>query len=534
MYKISEQLSYRQTGFFSKIISDYVDQHEALRSFYQFTPNEDGVKEAIEKRRTFKTDRKLLVNVLRAQYAIADTSSQVKKNIELLSSPDTFTLCTAHQPNIFTGHLYFIYKILHIIKLAEHLKKRIPGNNFVPVFYMGSEDADLEELGHIFINGQKYEWRTKQTGAVGRMTVDEDFINLIDQISGQLTIFPYGVELLQLIRNCYVKDTTIQEATFRLINYLFNDYGLIVLIPDNADLKRSMLSIFEDDIFNNTPSEIVSKTGEQLSNLYKVQAHPREINLFYLQDGLRNRLIKKDNLYYVEDSNIHFTQEEIKAELHSHPERFSPNVILRGLYQEIILPNVAFIGGGGELAYWLELKDLFLHYNIPYPVLLLRNSFILIDKKAKALCEKLKIGVPDLFKPENTLINELVKKESTHQLYLSLEKQQVKEVYDEIKKVVGQIDTTLIAHTEALMTKASKGLDALEKKMLKAEKRKFDTQASQIKKIKSILFPGGELQERIENFMPYYAKFGKDFISSLYNHSFIFEHQFRLLIQEDN
>jgi bacillithiol biosynthesis cysteine-adding enzyme BshC len=532
MYKLY-QLPYHQTGVFSKIILDYLDQAEYLKQFFLHAPTIDGVKRAIEHRKKFSNNRTVLVKILEEQYAEIEASHEVKKNISALLSENTFTVCTAHQPNIFTGHLYFIYKILHIIKLAEHLNAHLPENNFVPVYYMGSEDADLEELGHIFINGQKYEWQTNQKGAVGRMKVDDAFLKLIEEISGQLDIFPDGNKLLHLVKKCYTKDLSIQEATFKLVNDLFSDYGLIVLIPDNAELKKLMSSIFEDDISRNTPSEIVSRTGEELSKYYKVQAYPREIYLFYLKDSLRYRIIEKSNVFYVEDTDIYFTLDEIKNELQSYPERFSPNVILRGLYQEIILPNLVFIGGGGELAYWLELKDLFIHYNIPYPVLLLRNSFLLIDKNATALCKKLQLDIVDLFKPENILINELVKKESTHQLYLTLEKQQIKEVYDEVKNAVQQIDDTLKPHTEALYVKALKGLDALEKKMLKAEKAKFETQQRQIKKLKSLLFPHGGLQERVENFMPYYSRYGKDFISILYENSLVFQQLFCVLSEEE-
>lgn len=532
MYKLSQQLPYRQTGFFSKIILDYLDQPDHLKQFFLQSPTTDGIKAAIDQRKKFNTNRPLLVKTLEEQYANIETSAQVKKNISLLSSANTFTVCTAHQPNIFTGHLYFIYKILHIVKLAEHLNTYLPENNFVPIYYMGSEDADLEELGHIFINNKKYEWQTKQKGAVGRMKVDDAFLKLIEEISGQLHILPFGKDLLHLIESCYARGTSIQTATFTLVNNLFSEYGLVILIPDNAELKRLVSSIFEDDILSNKPSEIVSKTSEDLSKQYKVQAHPREINLFYLKDNLRNRLIKKDN-FYVEDTDINFSTEEIKNELQNHPERFSPNVILRGLYQEIILPNIAFIGGGGELAYWLELKNLFECYDIPYPVLLLRNSFTLIDKNINNLCKKLQLDIADLFKPEDTLINELVKKESTHQLYLTLEKQQIKEVYDNIKETVQQIDVTLDPHTQALFIKALKGIDTLEKKMLKAEKRKFETQQRQIKKLKSLLFPDGSLQERVENFMPYYARYGRDFINILYENSLVFQQQFCVLSEEE-
>lgn len=533
MQNSSRQLTYRDTNFFSKIILDYIDGAEQLAPFFLHTSTAEGIQQSILQRQNFNTDRKLLVKVLGEQYAQIDTSPQVKKNIELLGSQNTFTVCTAHQPNIFTGHLYFIYKILHTIKLTDHLNTLIPENNFVPVFYMGSEDADLEELGHIFINGQKYEWQTKQTGAVGKMQVDAYLVKLIDEISGQLTVLPFGEEIIKLLKSCYIKSTSIQEATFQLVNKLFSDFGLIILLPDNADLKRLMQPVFEDDIFNNTPSEIVDNTSKELSKYYKVQAYPREINLFYLKDNIRSRLVEKKNVYYVEDTDIHFTAEEIKAELNEHPERFSPNVILRGVYQETILPNLAFVGGGGELAYWLELKNLFQHYKIPYPLLILRNSFLLIEDKIRTLQEKLQLTTDDLFKQENTLINELVKKESTHQLLLTLEKQQIKEVFGEIKKAVQQIDITLQPHSEALLVRALKNLDALEHKMLKAEKRKFEAQQRQIKKIKSALFPDGGLQERIENFMPYYAKYGEDFIKMLYENSLLFEQKFTVLTETE-
>jgi uncharacterized protein YllA (UPF0747 family) len=159
---------------------------------------------------------------------------------------------------------------------------------------------------------------------------------------------------------------------------------------------------------------------------------------------------------------------------------------------------------------------------------------MLIDKKVQALYKKLQFDVQDLFKSEDYLINEFVKKESTHQLYLTLEKQQVTEVYNEIKKVVRQIDNTLEVHTQTLLAKALKSLDALEKKILKAEKRKFETHVGQIKKIKALLFPLDELQERVENVMPYYANFGKEFIRILYEHSMIFQQQFCVLSEEDN
>ena len=529
----TELLSYQQTNYFSKIVTDYLSQNNSLTNFHQHTFNIEGIKSAIAERKKFSTNRKVLVDQLHLQYASIQASDKVSQNINALLDENTFTVCTAHQPNIFTGHLYFIYKIIHTIKLADTLNRELPGNKFVPVFYIGSEDADIEELGHIFINGEKYEWSTKQTGAVGRMIIDDALLNIIKKINGQLVIEPFGKEIIQMVQECYTKGATIQDASFTLINKLFCNYGLIVLLPDNRELKKTVSSIFEDDIFNNTSSEIVNKTSEKLSHHYKIQAHPREINLFYLKDDTRKRIVQEKDFYKVNDTAIRFTKDELKIELQQYPERFSPNVILRALYQETILPNIIFVGGGGELAYWLELKDLFGHYKIPYPVLILRNSFAIITKKINPVIQKLLLNSENIFNPEADLINEIVNKSSTHKLSLEIEKKQIELLYQNIKKSVKEIDPTLTKHVDNLLAKALKRFDILEKKLFKAEKKNFESQRRQIQKIRLSLFPNNELQERVENFMPFYAQWGEEFITVLYDNSLSLEQEFCIITEKE-
>ncbi|MEO7801261.1 MAG: bacillithiol biosynthesis cysteine-adding enzyme BshC [Ginsengibacter sp.] len=522
------KVSYAHTGFFSQIILDYLEQQEVLKPFYKHSPTIQGIQQAINDRRAYNTDRALISDVLRLQYSRAETSEKVLENIELLKKENTFTICTAHQPNIFTGHLYFIYKILHAIKLADHLNEELSGNRFVPVYYMGSEDADLKELGHVNIDGIKHEWKTKQKGAVGKMLVDAPLIEITQKLIAQLAGLKFAGDVQQLLTRFFVKGTTIQEATFLFVNELFKNYGLIILLADVPELKQKMQQVFKDDLIENKPSQIVNKTAEQFPAKYKVQAQPRDINLFYFKDDLRNRFIEKGN-FYVDDSLISFSREEILIELEDHPDRFSPNVILRGLYQETILPNIIFIGGGGELAYWLELKALFENYQVPFPVLLLRNSFLLINEKAKLLQEKLHFTTLDIFKQETDLLSDWVKRESKNQVYLSLEKQQIVNTYNDINKVVKNIDVTLQQHAEALQAKALNALNVLEKKMLKAEKRKFEAEQRQISKLKSLLFPHGQLQERIDNFLPYYAKHGAAFIDALYKNSAVLNDGFTIV-----
>lgn len=524
----STQLSYGDTGFFSSLATAYVNHDNNLKPFYKHPVSTEGIKAAIRDRQQFKVDRLLLVNELTRQYQLLQPIGKVKANIDLLLNENTYTVCTAHQPAIFTGSLFFIYKILHAIKLADDLSERFPESNFVPVFYMGCEDADLDELGNIFMDGDKISWETNQSGAVGRMNT-KGLETIINRVEGELSVLPHGKELISILKACYLDSSDIQTATFKLIHQLFSEYGLVVLIPDNANLKRKMIPVFEDELFNHRSSAIVEKTISDLSQNFKVQAQPREINLFYLKDNIRERIERTGDDWKVVNTSISFDASSLKKELNNHPERFSPNVILRGLFQETILPDVAFIGGGGEIAYWLELKGVFEKYNVPYPVLVMRNSFLIVEEKWKEKIDKLHIPINAIFKDERTLMNELVKRESQNQLNLAGEITNFTNYYDRLKTVAGQIDDTLTTHVAALQTRAIKPLHELEKKLLRAERRKYEVEKRQLSAVKNGLFPNNSLQERVDNFMPYYAKWGKDFLRAVYDHSLTLEQRFEVI-----
>ena len=232
-------LPYQQTGYFSKIITDYLDGAPALAPFFEHKVNPDGLKAALNARKRSPVDRKTLVAALREQYQAVDPSPKVVSNIDRLLEENTYTVATAHQPAIFTGPLYFIYKIIHIIRLADRLNKEWPDVHVVPVFYMGSEDADLDELGNIHLNGEKLVWDTKQKGAVGRMHT-KGLEQILHRVDGELSVQPHGAELMERVREFYLKSPDIQTATFKLIDKLFGEYGLVVFIPDNDNLKRKI------------------------------------------------------------------------------------------------------------------------------------------------------------------------------------------------------------------------------------------------------------------------------------------------------
>ena len=527
----AEFITNESTSFFSKMVIDYIAGSAELLPFYSHPVNIEGIKKSIENRKTFATNSNLLVEILTTQYQDIELSPKQKIYLDLLKDTNTFTICTAHQPNIFTGYLYFIYKILHAVKLAEELKTTLPKYNFVPVYYMGSEDADLDELGHIFLKGEKLQWQTPQTGAVGRMKVDKGLIELLSRISGQLSVYAYGPEIVGLITDCYQLGATIEQATFKLVNELFAAYGLLTILPDSALVKGAFIPVMKKELVEGFSQLAVKETVASFPEKYKAQASGREINLFYLLDDKRQRIEKDGNDFIVADTNLRFSENEILQTLEEYPERFSPNVILRPVLQETILPNIAFIGGGGEIAYWLELKNVFKAAAVPYPMLIVRNSFIFVSKDLQTIVQKLQLNYTDLFKTELEIINYLVKRDSLLQLSLHQEKQQLNSFYDSLKVAAGKIDVTLQKHTGALHAQALKKIIGLEKKMLSAEKKKFDVQQRQVQKLKQQLFFQNNLQERTSNILPFYANWGKGFIEMLYENSKGLSQEFGIILE---
>lgn len=522
-------VSYRQTGLFTKLVEAYTENDIRLQPYFSFEPEMTGIEAAVRARHSFPVDRKLLVDTLRRRYAGMQLTDRQEEHLDALSSDACFTVCTAHQPNLFTGPLYFIYKIVHAIRLADELCKRHPDLHFAPVYYMGSEDADKDELAHVVVNGVRHEWNTAQTGAFGRMVIDAGLTRLLDRISAQLSGAPFHPELDTLMRSCFVEGNTIEQATFRFVHAVFAERGLLILLPDDPELKRSFVALAKKELTESFSQQTVNETIQHFPADFTIQAQGRAINLFYLADGIRNRIVFDSDVYEVLNTPIRFSKKELLAELQHHPERFSPNVLLRPLYQEMLLPNVAFIGGGAELAYWLLLKNLFSEAKVFFPVLLLRNSFLLISGETTRLSEKLQLSDAELFHSYDELSLAYVRRKTKYSVGLDKEKATLGALYDEIALTAEQSDKTLLNHTAALRHRALEKIEALEQKMLRAEKKKHEAELQQLRKLKSLLFPGGSLQERAEGMLGWYALLGPDLLETIYQNSLCCEAQFTVI-----
>ena len=514
----SAYIPFQKTGFFSTIMSDYLEQSEKIAPFYGNFPSiENFENQILSKQQSYSKDnREVLVSLLKQQYAEVSTSEKTLENINLLGKENTFTVTTGHQLNLFTGPLYFLYKIISAINLSEELSEKYPNYNFVPVYWMATEDHDFEEINYFNFKGKKVQWTSDQTGAVGRFPT-EGLALVFEEFQKYLGTSQNAEFLKELFKQGYLQHDNLAAATRYIANELFTEFGLVIIDADSKELKQLFIPYIKEDLINSTSFKAVTKTNELLGEIYKIQVNPREINLFYIKDTVRERIVFEDSVFKVIDTIIEFTEEEILKELQNHPERFSPNVIMRPLYQEVILPNLCYIGGGGELAYWMQLKGFFDTVSVPFPILLLRNSVQVVSAKQYGKLERLNISLEELFFNQHDLVAKKVNENAEFSFDFKQQKVFLEEQFNTLREIAAKTDVSYIGAVNAQEKKQKKGLENLEKRLLRAEKRRQSDLVDRIKTIQSEILPNLSLEERKRNFSEYYLEYGADFITTLKN-----------------
>ncbi|MCL9770871.1 bacillithiol biosynthesis cysteine-adding enzyme BshC [Flavobacterium sp. HXWNR69] len=525
----SDCITYQNSGYFSKLIVDYLDQKAELKTLYNRFPTMENFGLQIEeKSNNFPIEnREILVKALANQYEKIDISKTTSTNLELLKDSKTFTITTGHQLNLFTGPLYFIYKIVSVINLAKELKTAYPKHNFVPVYWMATEDHDFDEINFFNFKGKKIQWKKESKGPVGRLNTSGLEV-VFEQFSSELGLGNNANYLRELFKKSYLEHTNLADATRFLANELFKNEGLIIVDGDDLELKNLFIPYAKKELLQQTSFKKVNETLPILEQ-YNVQVNPREINLFYIQDNLRERIVFENGNYKINNTQLSFSESEILTELENNPKSFSPNVILRPLYQEVILPNLCYIGGGGELAYWLELKSNFEANHVTFPILLLRNSVLLATEKQHEKLDKLGLNWADVFQKQEDLINKKTKEYSSFTIDFSEQKTFLKKQFENLYTIANQTDKSFIGAVKAQEIKQLKGLDTLEKRLLKAEKRNLNTRLEQIISIQNALFPSKSLQERKNNFADFYESYGDTLISVLFKKLKPLEHEFTII-----
>jgi len=498
----------------SKTDSDYATNPGIFSDFIAHKPDLEGFANAIEVRKNIQTNRSTLVSSLHRQYG---TLGLQNSSIDDLLESNHFTVTTAHQPSLLTGPLYYIYKICSTINLARLLNRTFSDVVVQPVFIVGGEDHDFDEINHAHFFGKTFTWESTQTGAVGRMST-ASLKDVMDNVIEVLGSSPFSTEMSELIKECFGEDMPYGQSMQKFIIRLFDNTELLVLQMDEIELKAQFMPIVQDELLKQSSSTLVAQTQNKIEELgYKPQAYLREINLFYLENQMRNRIEFDGGRYQVVDTDMSFSPEEILKETEEHPEKFSPNVNMRPLYQELVLPNLAYIGGGGELAYWLERKRQFEFYKIPFPVLVRRNSVLYLTKGMTKQRLKLDIPFNQLFDNPDHEISEWVRSHAEHDLDISAEMHDVDIALDKIVEKAKAIDPSFARSVEAFKVKSLKEVDHIGKRLVREEKARYEGTVNKIRKFYEKLFPGGGLQERHDNFIPNYLVHGPELFTLLIN-----------------
>lgn len=522
-------IPYQETGYFSKLIIDYLNEKKSLQNLYNRFPKIENFKDQIlEKKQSFSTEsRNILVDELRIQNQQIALSDISKSNIDLLQNLNTFTITTGHQLCLFTGPLYFIYKIVSTIKLCKELKVKYPDYHFVPIYWMASEDHDFDEVNHFWFKNKKISWQQNNAGAVGEIptqSLEETFLYFSSVIGAGTN----AEKLKKIFEKSYLEHSNLANATRFLVNELFGNQGLVILDGNSKALKNRFVPYLKKEIEEQISYKKVSET---ISNFqYDIQVNPREINLFYLDKNSRERIVFENDSYKINNTEIVFSEKEIVKEIDNFPEKFSPNVILRPMYQEIVLPNLCYIGGGGEIAYWLELKTMFKAFQIPFPMLLLRNSVLVVSEKQQNKIEKLKLSWRDLFLKNRELVDKRTKEITTVKFDFSQQKQFLQKQFQDLQNIVSQTDKSFANAVKAQEVKQIKGLENLEKRLLKAEQKKHAEVLERISAVQNELFPNGKLQERIVNFSEFYVEYGQHFFDVLFEKLKPLEQNFMVIV----
>lgn len=507
-------LAFDKIPQFAKTDVAYATGDVRLKPFYQYEPSVAQLAEALRVKSEGRFPRAEIVSVLQAHYAGLPEAPAVTAHIDALALETTFTVVTAHQPSLFLGPLYFLYKAITTINLAE-MAQAATGHTVVPVFVLGSEDHDLDELNKINLFNKKIVWDSTESGAVGSMST-AGLAPVLAELKSMLGESEAAQQLFARVERAYTEQPTLAAATRAMLHELFGRFGLVVFDMNHPVLKRHFIPVLKSELLEQVAAHKVGETIARLNELgFKTQATPRDINLFYMRPGLRERIVLEDGVYKVLHTDIQFTREEILREVEAHPEHFSPNVVLRPLYQEIILPNLAYVGGGGELAYWLERKSLFAYYQVPLPMLVRRSSALWVDRDSVKKLVKFNFSVTRLFEDIDTLLRAYVAANAEAEVSLRDEVDGLQQLFERIARKATVIDPTLEKAVRADAVKAVGNMEQWESRLVRAEKQKHEVTLNQIRALREKLLPGNGMQERSDNFMPYLLKYGETWIDTL-------------------
>ena len=511
-----ETFSFQETNLFGKLFSDFIEDKSDLSPFG--TSKVDDLN--LEDFNISDEVRDDLVSVIEEQAGLVELSSKSVYNLNQLKDKNTYTVVTGHQLNVAGGPLFFTYKILATIRACQELANKYPEANFVPVYWAATEDHDYEEINHFFLFGKKIEWEESfKNVPVGDISL-KDFDTFVQQ---------WG-EIPNDVKSCYTSSKTLKEAHLKLVYHLFGKYGILVLDANDEKLKQHFLPYAVKEIETRFVSENVKQTNLALEGLgYKAQVNPRDCNLFHLEDGKRYRVdIEGEEVTFV-GSDKTLGKEEYLNTIKKGANSLSPNVLMRPVYQQIILPNVAYIGGPGELAYWLQLKAMFQSVNVSFPVLVPRFFGMYVPSFIQKKMDKAEFTTDDLFKDIEQIKKEILGSDVEGQeLLVQLETQFESYKSGVLTSLEKELNLSLKSFAESAMTRMNKENQNILKRVKKELEGRNSVKIDRFKSVKEYLFQDGVPQERRESVFTYLIN-NPDFIDQVYQSIDPFDYRFNVL-----
>jgi bacillithiol biosynthesis cysteine-adding enzyme BshC len=522
---------------------DYLSEYENVEHFYKrhFRAVDQYpvlFKLLSEQERPHRSN---LPGIIKAQYGEQNISKKTLQNIESLSSETTITVVTGQQLGIFGGPLYTFYKSITAIKLCSYLKEKFDDYNFVPVFWLEGDDHDYDEVrAFSLLNNEnqlvtiKYDdgqLEEANRGSIGGLKFNQNLENVFTELALSLRETEFKPNLLELLRSAYQPDKTFLESFRELMVHIFDEYGLIVFNPLDINVKKILTPIFYKEIseYADHTGNLVERSAE-LEEIYHAQVKVKPINLFYVEDNER-LLIEPTETgeYRLKGKRKKFTKEEILSLVETSPEKFSSNVLLRPICQDYLFPTGFYVGGPSEISYFAQVTPLYDLYELNQPFIYPRSSATIVEKGVKVIVDKNNLNYEDIFTEEEKLIQKIVAASSEINLE-NLFDNSLNEIIvslSQIDEKLVQIDKTLLDLSAKSKQKIEENLNLLKSKTLDAQKKKYDSTIRQISKVRNVLYPNDNLQERELNWIYFANKYGPDIISWIFNELSInkFEHQ---------
>lgn len=516
-----EHISFRDVPHMSSLFLDFVHNFDRVRPFYSpIEPHRDALLRFAPTITSKSYPRELLAHVLHEQNREFGSSAETFDRIEELRSADTVAVVTGQQAGLFTGPLYTIWKALTAIKISRQL--RAQGISAVPIFWIECDDHDHAEVSQTFVTDREgrltpvvYPIASALAGKpVKELVLTEDIHQTIDHLLSLLPASEFMPELEQQMRQSYAPGTNMAVAFGKLLARWLREFDLVLLDPTDIRLKSQLTGLFRQAI-QRTPTiieQLLAHTRRLIDAGYHAQLHIHDqlVPLFIEYEGKRSALVYEADRFTLKNSHTSLTQEELLSIVQTQSERISPSVVLRPLVQDRLLPTLVYIGGPSEIAYFAQLTPLAHLLEQPVAPIIMRASATLIESRYSKLLETYALKFQDVFRGFDEVMTSIVEKRLASDAAARFDATQLtfEHHLNELRTLVGSVDTTLIRAADTTKEKILGQLNQLRTKFNEAKARKETTTYRQIQRMFNTLYPHGELQERHLNMLHFLSRYG--------------------------